>query len=307
MADIPAIDWSVAAEVGRRVVPPGLPLPANQVRELVAGLHWAASRATERVSEVSLLPIAAPAQTVVVDRASWIRSTAAMAGVMLAGIAEEHPPTLARRVGGRFFGAQAGLALAWVSTRILGQFDPFGQPNRLLLVAPNVVAAERMMGVDPADFRLWVCLHEQTHRFQFGAAPWLREHLIGLIGELLIDHEDGQERPGNLEPITAVMSVMEGHADVIMDVAGQGLIGSVESLRRRMEQRRDRGGLDAWLQKLIGLNIKREQYREGAAFCRAVIARAGVPGLNRVFEAPGVLPDLAELRAPERWLRRVGH
>jgi coenzyme F420 biosynthesis associated uncharacterized protein len=325
MHPLPQIDWEVAASVGRWVVPPGPALPPREVREVVAGLRLAAEQATDRVRDVSLLPIAAPAEVIVVDRASWIRSTTAMTSAMLADVTEDRPPTLGDRVNGRFLGAQAGLMLAWVATRILGQFDPFGSPNRLLLVAPNIVVAERAMRVAPADFRLWVCLHEETHRFQFGRAPWLRGHLLGLIGELLADEAPAVAgwRPGGqragvadllttpaqrhaLERVTAVMSVMEGHADVIMDLAGKGLIASVELLRSRMEQRRDRPGVQAVLQKLLGLSIKREQYREGAAFCRTVIARGGIEGLNRVFESPGLLPDLDELRAPHQWWRRVG-
>ncbi len=83
-------------------------------------------------------------------------------------------------VGSRVTGAEVGLLLGFLASKVLGQFDPFHAPSgRLLLVAPNIVHVERELGVDPADFRLWVCLHEETHRVQFTAVPWMRDHLFG--------------------------------------------------------------------------------------------------------------------------------
>src|SRR6185369_9678951 len=88
----------------------------------------------------------------------------------------------------RITGAQTGAVLAFVSSGILGQYDPFG-PNggELLLVYPNVIAVERQLRVLPADFRLWVCLHEVTHRVQFRANPWLADHMSRALAVITDD------------------------------------------------------------------------------------------------------------------------
>lgn len=124
-------------------------------------------------------------------------------------------PRLGDKVAARLAGAQLGAALAFVATRILGQFDPYSQPGRLLLVAPNIVAAERAMALEPHGFRQWVCLHEQTHRAQFDAAPWLPDHLLGLMRRMFTDDEPhvsllSAGQGATFDSITAVMSLLEG-------------------------------------------------------------------------------------------------
>lgn len=329
MEHLPFIDWTVAARTGRRLVAPGPELAPRQIADVVASLRAAAVEATAHVGEVSRLREPADSGVLVVDRASWISANASMAAAMLsAGGAPATPASALERMRGRAVGAQAGAVLALVGTRILGQFDAFSSPQRLLLVAPNIVAVERQLKVNPADFRLWVCLHEETHRFQFGQAPWLREHLLALLGQLLTDdgplsrlgggHRRGSrlaglgdlfsspEQRAVFDQVTAVMSLMEGHADVMMDRVGTSVIPTLPAIRRAFENRRDRQGWPALVQKLLGLDLKRAQYRDGAAFCRAVIGRVGVDGLNRVFEGPDLVPTLTEIHGPQQWLQRVG-
>jgi coenzyme F420 biosynthesis associated uncharacterized protein len=320
MDSVPRIDWSVAVAVGRRLTPPGPVLDRAAMASVVTDLKAAAGRAVEEIAAVSGLPGPADSEVLVVDRATWLASNAGMAQAMLAGLDPGPPRTFVERLGARVVGAQAGAVLGFVATRILGQFDPFSTPRRLLLVAPTIVAVERGLGVPPADFRLWVCLHEETHRFQFGAAPWLADHLLAQLHRTLRDLEEPIDTPDAgpggtvLSPaqrrgvagITAVMSLLEGHADVMMDRAGERVLPGVGRLRALLEQRRDAPGLTRVVARLLGLSLKREQYRQGAAFCRAVIAAAGVPALNRAFSAPEALPTLPELCDPHRWLARVG-
>ena len=92
-------------------------------------------------------------------------------------------------IGGKVTGGEAGALLAFMSSKVLGQYDlaPGGTPQ-LMLVAPNLVQVERELGVDPADFRLWVCMHEETHRVQFTAVPWLRDHMIDRVRTLADRH-----------------------------------------------------------------------------------------------------------------------
>lgn len=324
MEQLPPIDWATAARAGRSLVHPGPELSAAEIEQVVAELRSAAEQATEPVAEVTGLARPAPCQVLVVDRPSWIAGVSASAQAMLAGsgAAAEPGGSVIEAARAKALGLQAGAVFAFVSSRILGQFDPFVDPARLLLVAPNIVAVERQLGVVPADFRLWVCLHEETHRFQFGRAPWLRPHLLGLFGELMDGEELRFGRPhstsGGLrdllgspeqkrafDQVTAAMSLMEGHADVMMDRVGIEVVPTYPAIRRVFEARRDQQGWGAWVRRLIGFDLKRQQYRDGAEFCRQVIAATGVETLNRAFDAPGLLPTVAEIHDPQQWLHRI--
>src|SRR3712207_1895199 len=203
------------------------------------------------------------------------------------------------------FRSQAGGILAFLSSRVLGQYEIFGTGGRLLLVAPNIVATERKLGVDPADFRLWVCLHEMTHQLQFTAVPWLKDHLEQQIGEFVavtdltpevlrerlqdvlrgvVDAVRGGEGDSEgllalvndpaqrevLDRITAVMSLVEGHAEFVMDNVGPDVVPSVRVLRQRFAQRRKgRGPLDRVVRRLLGLEQKRSEERRVGKECRS--------------------------------------
>lgn len=322
MEQLPAVDWELAARTGAGLVPAGPRLTASDARAVVAELRTAAATATEHVREVTELERPAAAEVLVVDRAGWMTAISRSARALLEGAAgpsqaADNPWRVARA---KTLGIEAGGVFAVLGTRILGQFDPFDRPGRLLLVAPNVVAVEQRLGVLPRDFRLWVCLHEETHRFQFGSAPWLRGHLLGLIGELL-DGEELQfgwpdaegvrrlfgtpEQQQAFDQVNAVMALLEGHANVMMDRVGTSVVPTYASIRRAFKARREAGGMLGVAQKLLGLDVKMAQYRDGAAFCRAVIDAADVATLNRAFSAPGMLPSVDELRDPQRWLSRV--
>lgn len=297
----PGVDWRVASATGRLFLPAGPEVTRDQAAAVVADLRRCAERASSAVAAASGLQVPAAAEVLVVDRAGWVGAAAAMTEAMLRSAGGPPSRTLPGRIGAVFTGGQLGAALAFVATRILGQFDPYSSSPRLLLVAPNIVATERALAVEPHGFRQWVCLHEETHRFQFGAAPWLSEHLVGLLRDVL----DEGLRGAAIDRVTAVMSLLEGHADVVMDAAGRGLVPQLEQLRAAFEKRRDAGGLFQLLSRLFGLRAKREQYLHGARFCRSVIDRAGVAGLNLAFRGPDLLPTLAELHAPADWLHRV--
>ncbi|MFT3860394.1 zinc-dependent metalloprotease [Micropruina sp.] len=304
MSAVPGIDWRLAADVGEFLVHPGVAVDRAEAAGVVADLRVAAERAVEAVASASLLPAPRSSEVLVVGRETWVRAATQLARTMFEAAGQQPASSLGAKVGARLAGAQLGGAFAFVATRILGQFDPYTTPGRLLLVAPNIVAAERSMGVEPHGFRQWVCLHEQTHRAQFEAAPWLAAHLVQLTAELFADaDEPGQA--GALDEITATMSLLEGHAEVMMDRAAPRLVPQVQVLRAAMEAHRDAFGPVQLLSRLLGLRAKREQYRHGAAFCRAVIDRAGLDTLNLAFSAAELLPHAAELHDAEQWLRRV--
>lgn len=338
-----AVDWGVADKTGRRLVPAGPALSGSEIADVVASLREAADRAAPLISEVTHLTAGADNRVLIVDRPTWLTANLTAARVLVDAVGGNAAPgvtstpangmtSLRRRAESLMLGTQLGAALAWLATKVLGQFDPFAPAQHLLLVAPNVVIAERALRVHPGHFRLWVCLHEQTHRFQFARAPWLREHLLGLAGGLLSDPQpadEGAQAPKRcwafregvpatlldllvtpeqraiVEQMIGVMSLLEGYADVMMDRVGPEVIPTVADIRAAFSARRHRTGLDAVLRAVLGLELKLAQYRDGARFCEQVIAAVGVDGLNTAFTGPAWLPSRSEVMAPDTWLRRV--
>ena len=344
------VDWSLALNAATRIVRPGPAISASGAAAAVADLRRCASRAEAYVEQVTGL--SAPGGTapvLVVDRPGWIQANLDAFRTVLAPLERKASLKLAfdaraTGIGRRVTGVEMGALLGYLAPKVLGQFDPFypgddpaAPGGRLLLVAPNVVAVERQLGVDAGDFRLWVCLHEETHRVQFTAVPWLRDHLLGLIGELVENTDldagalaamvrEGLRRVveglrGNAEislidllplsaqretfdQITAVMSLLEGHADVVMDSVGPEVVSSVATIRARFDVRRQGQGLDKVLRRLLGLDAKMRQYRDGAAFCRHVLDEVGMAGLNRIWTSPDTLPSRAEIANPQLWVIR---
>ena len=176
------VDWDFAVTVGARVAGPGPEVSPDEAAAAVVELREGATRSTPLVREFTGLHAeAGTAPVLVVDRSGWVQANADGFAKLLSPVVDKliekkgPPSALAEAIGSRVTGAEVGLMLGFLSSKVLGQFDPFHEPHgRLLLVAPNIVHVEREIGVDPTDFRLWVCLHEETHRVQFTAVPWLR-------------------------------------------------------------------------------------------------------------------------------------
>lgn len=251
-------------------------------------------------------------------------------------------------------GVQAGLILAYLSSRVLGQYELFLPPGdgdgasasaadepvgRLTLVAPNIVMVERELGVQPRDFRRWVCLHEETHRVQFTSVPWLRGYVQGQMTEFLLASDldpaailgrlraaadavatavRGGEGDSFIEAIqtprqraildrlTAVMTLVEGHGDYVMDAVGPQVVPSVAEIRQRFNARRGSAGrAEQVLRRLLGIDLKMKQYAAGSLFVRTVVADVGMAGFNRVWTGPETLPTGAEIADPRAWMARV--
>ncbi|GAA3715317.1 zinc-dependent metalloprotease [Terrabacter ginsenosidimutans] len=341
-----SVDYEFAKRTGRLIVNPGPQVTSDEAATIVADLRAAAAGAVDPVAETSALtaPAGAP-DVLVVDRAGWISANVDSFRSMLDPVVDKlnaskksQTSATAAAIGGKVTGAEMGGLLAFLSSKVLGQYDlaPGGTP-RLLLVAPNIVAAERRMEVDPTDFRRWVAMHEETHRVQFTAVPWLRDHMVSRTQALAVDlaptPEDlsrrfeqltknlpqvlssgegiGQlfatpEQKAQIAELTAVMSLLEGHADVVMDAVGPRVIPSVDEIRRKFDQRRNSSvGVDRLLRKLLGLEAKMRQYRDGAVFVRAVTDQVGRDGFNAVWSSPETLPRAAEILDPDAWVRRV--
>ena len=341
------VDWSFAKATGARLVQAGPAVTRQEAREAVEQIRQLAAEAVEPVAETARLraPGEAP-PPVVVDRPTWIAvNVDSMSSLMdpvfarLMASRGDTPSAAVTAIGSKVTGAEAGVLLSFLAGKVLGQYDlaPSGTP-KLLLVAPNMVQVGRDMRVDETDFRRWVCMHEETHRVQFTAVPWLREHLIGeargLAADMAPDQESLQQRlqqlvtrlpeafsdkgggladilasPQTREKIaqlTAVMSLLEGHADVVMDEVGPQVIPTVEEIRRKFNARRKgQSAMDRLLRRLLGLEAKMRQYRDGSVFVRAVIDEVGWDGLNAVWTSPDTLPKPLEISDPKAWVARV--
>ncbi len=334
------VDWETAVALGSRIAGDGPTVDAAAAAAVVAELRSGADRSTGLVREFTGLYAAdRSAPVLVVDRAGWVRANAQAFSTIIEPVAaklteKKGPPSgLSRAVGSKITGAEVGLLLGFLGGKVLGQFDPFAEPaGRLLLVAPNIVHVERELEADPSDFRLWVCLHEETHRVQFTAVPWMRDHMFAEIGKLvdtvkpevlgedtfqriadalrgegsLLEIMGSPEQKEILDRLTGVMSLLEGHADVVMDGVGPSVIPSVAKIRKRFNERRKGVGvLDKLLRRLLGLDTKMAQYRDGAAFVRTVIDAEGMEGFNAVWANPDNLPSKDEIHDPALWMTRV--
>ncbi|GAW48782.1 uncharacterized protein PD653_1827 [Nocardioides sp. PD653] len=337
------VDWDLAVSIGSRIAGDGPAISRGEAAAAVAELRADADRSTGLVREFTGLVAAdRTAPVLVVDRPGWVQANADGFATALAPMVDKlssgksAPSGLAKAIGSRVTGAEVGGLLGFLAGKVLGQFDPFHAPSgRLLLVAPNIVHVERELEVDPHDFRLWVCLHEETHRVQFTAVPWLTDHLLAEMhaiadtlepaklldeglgritealrsarsGGSLLDVIGNPEQKEIVDRVTGVMSLLEGHADVVMDGVGPSVIPTVGDIRTRFNRRRKGvGTLDRVLRRLLGLDAKMAQYRDGAKFVRGVVDKAGMAEFNAVWEHPDNLPSKAEIADPQAWVSRV--
>lgn len=380
------ISWKAAASAAARVTPAGPKLSAREAGRVVESVRYNATASVDHVHRITQLDAAEnlhDSQVLVVDRAGWSRANAQTFSHLLnelvrAGLQEKFDDmgSVDRKVAEMGTAVELGGVLSFLSSKVLGQYDPFaalggfGAPGgRLLLVAPNLVMIERELNLEPEDFRLWVCLHEQTHRVQFAAAPWLRGHMIDLMSRLpesvagggkeMVDRliegateavrtarkkgetpavgtaadgansEDGETATGTdavLNPVpknrmtalldeesaavfsrlTGIMSLMEGHANVVMDAVDAEIVPTVKTIRRRFETRgRNRGAFDTMIRKALGMDIKMRQYRDGQRFVRHVVDERGMAQFNRIWEGPDNLPSELEIHNPRLWIDRV--
>jgi len=345
------VDWDLAVGTAGRLMRPGPEVGKDEAARVVADLRSYAAQAEAHVRGFTLMAAeSATAPVMVVDRPAWVQANVDGLRMVIDPIvaklraAHDAPGPVATAIGSRLTGLEAGALFAFLSNKVLGQFDPFytgeGQAaGRLLLVAPNIVSVERELRVEPGDFRLWVCLHEETHRVQFTAVPWLRTHLLTEMAELLdktsldpgrlaqtarevvqtvgrvargdrdvslLDVLQSPEQKVVVERLTAVMSLLEGHADVVMDGVGSEVVPTVERIRARFETRRAGvGPVDQLLRRLLGFEAKLRQYRDGAVFVRGVLDKVGMAGFNAVWAEPANLPTKEEIADPARWVTRV--
>jgi len=334
------IDWNLAGQVARGVAglqPSGNPEPFEAVAGPAAESERLVSAYTG-LSPAEPLPVPEP-----VTRDAWIEANLRSIGSVLDPVAERMGSKLGpvAAAGNVLLAIEAGAVSGFLAGRVLGQYEfavlEPSAPARLLFVAPNLGHATTTLDADADQLLRWVALHETTHALQFGGVPWLREHLAGIVFQLLssldVDPRSllrlpdltdlrglvdrvregglpflagGDERRVQLESAQAFMALIEGYAEHVMDAVGAELLDDVAALRAAMDRRRqERSGLLRVVEKLIGLELKLRQYELGKAFCDDVVAREGIEGLNRAWSQPEALPTYAELSDPAGWLART--
>lgn len=375
------IDWDTAISTGVRFARQGPQVSLADARAVVAELRGLTAVVQQPVRDLTGLTSQGEAGPVsVVDRPGWIKANVSGFRVVLEPLAVKlaergnvvpSAGSVVGAVGSRVTGVQAGLLLAYLSSRVLGQYELFLPPGegaqangtngagsangaaapngtaagpaagvgRLTLVAPNIVMVERELAVDPHDFRRWVCLHEETHRVQFTSVPWLRGYVQGMMTEFLLASEldagaiidrmrlaatavvdavrggEGEslveaiQTPAQralLDKLTAVMTLVEGHGDYVMDAVGPQVVPTVADIREKFSHRRGSAGrMEQILRRVLGIDLKMKQYEQGSRFVAAVVAEAGMAGFNKVWTSPQTLPTSAEIASPREWLDRV--
>jgi len=353
----PMIDWEQARALATNMNR-GAALTAPERAELDARYQELVARCVPIVAAYTGddLP-EAPERTHAFDRVDWINANIDGFRRMFAPL-ESLNPLLAGKpgtTGGVLLGGlnrtlvsgELGLLLGYLARRVLGQYDLalLGKEpvttGKLYFVEPNIRAVEEQLGLPPADFRMWLALHETTHAFEFEAHPWLRDHFNGLLERYFAllrddaerlrlsglkglgmfvdrvraaDHGNGSWVESVMSPeqrelfneMQATMCVVEGYSNHVMNAVGKELLPTYALIARKFEQRqRQRGTAEQIFARLTGLSVKLEQYRLGEAFVNTLVAERGHAVARRIWEGPEFLPSMEEIREPQRWLARV--
>jgi coenzyme F420 biosynthesis associated uncharacterized protein len=339
------VDWGTADRVGRKVAGIGQTLSSVERARLFEDFSDLVPEAEALVREFTgLEPGAQRSRPWVMTRGQWLHQN-------LRGFERVMEPFAQKLVGNRsdgalatvrrgILGAQLGALLGYLGHRVLGQYDMFLPPDDdglLYFVGANVAGVERKHGFAHRDFRLWICLHEVTHLLQFGAAPWLRGYLTGLmdtyLGSVELDPSwlverlrsaVAEVRRGETErgfgwvfllmtpdqrdmvkKMQAAMSLLEGHSNYVMDAVGRDRIPDAQTFRHTLHDRRNRAGLERAFQRAIGFDVKVRQYALGERFVRKVVEEVGMGRFNLVWEGTSSLPTMDEIGHPEAWVARV--
>ncbi len=283
---------------------------------------------------------------VVVDRKEWLSANFTTLAAMLRPVEELYAKLYAQGRGSKYdapvAGVQLGGMFGYLARRVLGQYElgllspePAAQ-GTLYFVEPNIDRLQRQLGLSD-EFRYWIALHEVTHVYEFEAHPWVRDYFGGLLNEFLrlmtaqlaeqgvglgallkrlakgasferhpLTWLMSAEERALFDKLQALMSLVEGYSDHVMNVLGEHLLPSFKEIERQVAAKKAaRSGLEEGLERIMGMDLKRAQYKEGEAFVNSVVRARGLDFLNRVWEKPENLPTLTEIRAPDAWMRRL--
>lgn len=341
------VDWDSAARIAKRVAGASPPLTPVQRAQLVEDFGEVVPQAQRLVLEFTGLPPAPErARAWVMTRSEWIDQNLRGFRRLIEPLAERVPVrsnSLFSPVRRHALALQLGLLMGYLSKKVLGQYDLFLPPEDqglVYFVGPNVVTVERRFRFPERDFRLWIALHEVAHQLQFGGVPWLRDHVSGLVDSyfdsIQLDPKQliealrravqeirsGQsewkgigilfllmtpEQRKTFREMQAVMSLLEGHGNFVMDELAKDSVDEGARMRRTLKERRaSGGGIEKSFQRAIGFEAKVRQYDQGERFVAEVVESVGMDGFNRVWQERSNLPTMEEVARPERWVSRVG-
>lgn len=338
------VDWDTAVQTGRRVGGGGPQTPRVERARMREDLAEVVPEAETLIHEFTAMSAGGSfrSRPWLMSRGEWVNANANGLQRLLEPLARRVLPEGAPRsdLRRKALGAQVGALLGYVSRKVLGQYDAFLPPDDeglLYFVGPNLVEVERRFELPRRDFRLWVAIHEVTHRVQFGATPWLRPHLEGLIdrylqtvqvdsrellaqirraadairsgadwrginGVLLLMNDEQRELFARMQ---SVMTLLEGHATFVMNGVAEGRVKDLPKMRRALRHRRHSRGVEKAFQQAIGFDTKVRQYASGERFVSRVVDDVGMAGLNRVWLDAANLPRADEIAEPQRWIGRV--
>ncbi|MDE3204168.1 MAG: zinc-dependent metalloprotease [Acidobacteriota bacterium] len=350
------IAWDTATQVARRVASSRTPVTDYELRSLEQDFESMTAQAERLVElETGLRSQFGPARARVADRAQWVDVNVASFQRLLRPVMAKLSERMSAKQGlspvpasvtRQLAGTELGLVLGWMSGRVLGQYDQLliederpEDQDMVYYIGPNVVGVERRYGFAPAEFRLWLALHEVTHRMQFTGVPWLRAHFLGLVERTLagLDPDPkalvaalrrsadsiragrnpldegglaalfaGPEQHAAIQEIGGLMSLLEGHGDIVMNRAATDLIPGAPLFARTLHERRQQRGVARVASVLLGLDAKMRQYEQGERFVTAVEAAGGRELFSKVWSGPEWLPGWEEIRSPQLWIDRAG-
>ena len=341
------IDWQLAEKVARRVAGREHLADSYLAASLRDDFHVITAEAEALVAESTGLRAPGAAHATVVDRAAWVSANVTSMQRMLAPLTSRIGARMAASpiapIGRTIAGTETGVLLGYLAQRVLGQYDLLVPDDNtsgdaVYYVGGNVLGLEKRFAFRPRDFRLWIAIHEVTHRAQFTAVPWMKPYYLSLVESSLMTVDpdprrivqalaraaeeirggrnpldDGgivgliasDEQRGALARVQALMSLLEGHGNSVMNKLGREHVAGQARMARVLQARRQSAGLTAFIHKLVGLESKLRQYEVGETFVAAVEREAGPHAIDDAWRGPEWLPTLDELRAPQEWLRRV--
>jgi coenzyme F420 biosynthesis associated uncharacterized protein len=344
------VDWALAGRVARRIAGRDPLADSYLADSLRVDFGEVTTQAEALVAEHTGLRAPGDAHAAVLDRHAWVDANIAsmqrLLGPLTSRLGERIAQSPIAGVGRSISGTELGVLLGWFAQRVLGQYDllvPSERPGEsdgdaVYFVGQNILGLEKRFAFRPRDFRLWVAIHEVTHRAQFTGVPWMRDYFLGLVHSALgsVDADPRRlvaalvravdelrngrnpldeggvvallatpEHRGVLGQVQALMSVLEGHGNRVMNELGRVHVAGQDRMARALHARRRSGGVTGFVQKAIGLELKMRQYEVGEMFVEAVEREAGPRGLDAAWRGPESLPTLEELQSPSAWLARV--
>jgi coenzyme F420 biosynthesis associated uncharacterized protein len=343
------VDWPTARRVARVVARRDALADSYLAGSLERDFADVTTEAEALVGDFTGLHAPGSARAAVLDRGEWVDANVESMRRLLAPLTQRLGERLASSpvapIGRYVTGTEVGVLLGYLSQRVLGQYDLLvpedaeGERDAVYYVGSNVLSLEKRFAFRPRDFRLWIAIHEVTHRAQFTGVPWLKGYFLSLVERTLgiVDPDpkalvnalrraadelrrgrnpldDGgivglfasPEQRSVLNEVQALMSLLEGHGNFVMSDLGRRHVAGEERMARVLQARRSSGGVNALVQKLLGFEMKMRQYDVGERFVRGVADAGGFGALDAAWRAPAFLPTLDELNAPTRWLERVG-